>query len=75
MPFSLLCYFVGVKAIILNHIEMVSKIQILCYFHLWAILSVKHIVKSPFLSERAFYNDIRSFAPAAKLLSMRLKIN
>ena len=43
MPFSLLCYFVGVKTIILDHIRIMSKISILRQFRPWAVLSVNHI--------------------------------
>ena len=35
-------YFVGVKTVILRHIEIASIISILLHFHPWAILSVNH---------------------------------
>ena len=41
-PYIILGYFVGVKTTILDYIKMVSKIQFLRHFHIWAILSVKH---------------------------------
>ena len=50
-------YFVGVKTILLNHIEMVSKIQILCYFRPWAILSVNHRKKH--LLSQALFSTIQ----------------
>jgi hypothetical protein len=62
-------YFVGVKIVILDHIEIASIISILLHFHPWAILSVNH--KKALAKASAFFNDafLRNVMYASRVMS------